>query len=205
MYAIVDIETTGGHAGKNRMTEIAILHHNGREVTQRFHTLINPERSIPPFITQLTGIDEQMVANAPRFYEVAAQIEELLRDRVFVAHSVHFDYSFVKYELGRLGIAFNPRRLCTIRLSRQILPGHRAYGLGNICRDLQINIHDRHRALGDAEATAQLFTLLVQRDSQNFIGESLKRNSRESTLPPNLPKQVFSELPENPGSIFPQR
>jgi len=202
LFAIVDIETTGGHAGANRMTEIAILHHDGKKVTNRYHTLINPERSIPPFITQLTGIDEEMITEAPRFFEVASTIESLLKDRVFVAHSVNFDYSFVKYELGRLGISFNPKRLCTIRLCRQIIPGHRAYGLGKICKELNIEIKDRHRALGDAEATAILFSMLVKRDEENFITESLKRNSRESTLPPTLPKQVFQELPEKPGVYF---
>ena len=140
LYAIVDIETTGGHASANAITEVAINIHDGNEVVERYTTLINPKREIPVYITALTGIDNAMLADAPAFEEVAFQIHQLLHDKVFVAHNVNFDYSFIRHHLSLSGYELNSRKLCTVRLSRKLLPGKSSYGLGKLCSALQIPI-----------------------------------------------------------------
>ena len=164
MFTIIDIETTGNSSKNGKITEIAIYQHNGHRITESFSTLINPEIDIPYFITRLTGIDNDMVRNAPKFYEVARKIVELTAGRTFIAHNVHFDYSFIKEEFKRLEYNFNRKTLCTVQLSRKLLPGHRSYSLGNLCNDLGIKINGRHRAAGDAYATVKLFEILLERN-----------------------------------------
>jgi DNA polymerase III subunit epsilon len=202
MYAIVDIETTGGYAEYHRITEIAIYHHNGIEITDHFYTLINPGRRIPEFITGLTGITTEMVENAPPFEEVAEDILQLLEGRIFVAHNAHFDYTFIKKEFEQAGISWQAKKLCTVRLSRKIIPGLRSYSLGRLSESLGIKIQDRHRAAGDAEATAKIFSLLLDHDTEGHISKSLKRNSGETILPPNLPKEEFDALPAKAGVYY---
>src|SRR6476620_118940 len=145
MYAIVDIETTGGYAANNGITEGAIVLHNGKEIEGRYQTLINPFQKIPNYITSLTGINQSMVADAPGFHELAVNIHRLLQDRIFVAHNVNFDYSFLKHHLQSAGLDLNSRKLCTVRLSRQVFPGLKSYSLGNLCRHFEIPIEGRHR------------------------------------------------------------
>ena len=134
MYAIVDIETTGGYAAANGITEIAVYIHNGERVVKRFETLINPNRIIPHFITGLTGIDNAMVADAPLFDEVADTLFELLNDKIFIAHNVNFDYSFLKHHLKESGYELTAKKLCTVRLSKKVFPNLPSYSLGNLCR-----------------------------------------------------------------------
>ena len=157
MYAIVDIETTGGYAAANGITEISVFIHDGTRVVKHFETLINPQQSIPRYITALTGIDNFMVADAPTFDEVADTLFDLLNENIFVAHNVNFDYSFVKHQLKNSGFELTAKKLCTVRLGRKIFPGFASYSLGNLCRSLNINIENRHRAGGDAKATVLLF------------------------------------------------
>jgi DNA polymerase III subunit epsilon len=202
MYAVVDIETTGGNALSGRITEIAIVLHDGKQVTGCFETLVNPEMHIPPYIVSLTGITNEMVAEAPRFHEVAKQVYQLTEGRVFVAHNVNFDYSFIKREFASLGGQFSRKKLCTVRLSRKILPGISSYSLGNLCDHLGVTIKNRHRANGDAQATARLLEILIENDKDGFIEYSLKKASRESWLPPNLSKEHFESLPEEPGVYY---
>ena len=202
MYAIVDIETTGGYANSHRITEIAIYHHDGMQITNHYHTLINPGRSIPQFITGLTGINYEMVKESPSFSEVANEIHEQLKDRVFVAHNAHFDYSFLKKEFEEAGISWNSKKLCTVRLSRKIIPGLSSYSLGRLAESLGIVIKGRHRAGGDAEATSKVFDLLLKRDTGGVIVKALKRNSGETTMPPNLPKEDFDKLPAKAGVYY---
>ncbi|MCI0751350.1 MAG: ribonuclease H-like domain-containing protein [Flammeovirgaceae bacterium] len=202
MYAIVDIETTGGYAAYHRITEIAIWYHDGVHIQDHYHTLINPGRSIPSYITGLTGITQQMVFEAPPFEEVAKEIHEKLDGRIFVAHNAHFDYSFLKKEFEQVGINWQSKKLCTVRLSRKIIPGLRSYSLGSIAESLGIKIIDRHRAGGDAGATAKLFDQLLKRDNSGYIAKVLKRNSGETILPPNLPKEDFDRLPAKPGVYY---
>lgn len=201
-YAIVDIETTGGYAAGSSITEIAILVHDGKKVVDRFTTLVNPGREIPLPIFALTGIDNEMVKDAPPFEEIAQRVFEMLQNRVFVAHSVNFDYSFVKHHLEQAGYRFTAPKLCTVRMTRKIRPGLRSYSLGNLCHALDIAIKDRHRAGGDADATAILFSRLLEWDTEGVIPEMLKKNSGEQRLPPNLPKEDFEALPSCPGVYY---
>lgn len=169
MFTIIDIETTGNQYKYGHITEIAIYRHNGQRVTDSFSSLINPEIDIPYYITKLTGIDNEMVKNAPRFYEVAKKIVEITSNSIFVAHNVHFDYNFVKEEFNRLGFNYNRKTLCTVKLSRKLLPGHRSYSLGKLCSDLDIKINGRHRAEGDALATVKLFEIILKKNE--IIGD----------------------------------
>jgi DNA polymerase-3 subunit epsilon len=200
IYTIIDVETTGRG---NRMTEISIFKYDGNKVIDEFTTLINPESFIPSHITALTGIDELLVANAPVFADVAQDILSITEEAIFVAHNVNFDYNVIGGEFKRLGIDFKRKKLCTVRLSRTLLPGHKSYSLGKLCKGLKINLVDRHRARGDAEATVVLFELLLKQDNSEEVFQNfLNKNSRESTLPPNLPKAVFEGLPNSPGIYY---
>lgn len=202
MYAIVDIETTGGYAGQHRVTEVAVVHHDGQRITAEFSTLINPERDIPPFISALTGIYPDMVMQSPTFEQVAAEIFGWLEGRIFVAHNAQFDYGFLKHEFERSGIAWNPKRLCTVRLSRKILPGLKSYSLGRLAEQLGITVTDRHRAGGDAGATAKIFDLLLKKDQSGIIEKSLRKNSGDAVLPPNLDPENIRNLPESAGVYY---
>ena len=162
MYAIIDLETTGGQPANDRITELAIFVHDGQRVVDSYTTLVNPGRAIPPFITQLTGITNDMVADAPRFHEVARKVVELTEGCVFVAHNVRFDYSFLKKEFADLGYNYSRKTLCTVRLSRSLIPGQPSYSLGKLCQSIGIPLEGRHRAAGDAEATAVLFDRLLK-------------------------------------------
>ena len=202
MYAIVDIETTGGYAAANGITEISIHVFDGNIVTEKFETLINPNQPIPYYITAMTGISDKMVANAPAFEDVAEKIYTILHDKIFIAHNVNFDYSFVKSHLKEAGFDLNSKKLCTVRLSRKIIPGLPSYSLGKLCQSLGITINDRHRAGGDTEATVKVFQLLLENDKEQHIQKSLQRNSKEAILPPNVPKEHFNQLPYTPGVYY---
>ena len=166
LYAIIDIETTGQSAANGKVTEIAIFIHNGFEITDSFSSLINPECYISGFITNLTGIDNEMVKSAPKFYEVARRIVEMTQDKIFVAHNVSFDYKFIQEEFKRLGYDYQRKTMCTVRMGRKFLPGYKSYSLGKICDELGISIKDRHRAAGDALATTKLFEIILERKAQ---------------------------------------
>ncbi|MGC6431735.1 MAG: exonuclease domain-containing protein [Jejuia sp.] len=200
LYTIIDVETTGK---SNKLTEISIFKYDGAQVIDEFTSLINPEQWIPDYITALTGIDNGMVAEAPMFSEIAQRILEFTTDCVFVAHNVNFDYNAIRNEFKAIGIDFNRKKLCTIRLARKLIPGHRSYSLGKLCNALHINITDRHRARGDAEATVILFELLLQQDNaETVFNEFLKKSSKEATLPSHLPTSVFNNLPNTPGVYY---
>ncbi len=184
-FAIVDIETTGGMPHTHGITEIAIVMHNGVEVTGKYVTLVNPRQKIPPFIVNMTGISDEMVAQAPLFEEVAPQIYNLLKDRIFVAHNASFDYSFVRYLLGKSGYDWSAPKLCTIRLSKKVFPGLERYGLGSLTRDLGIRIEGRHRAWGDAQATAEVLTMAIEKEGMAPIHYLLaKKEVRKKVVPP---------------------
>ena len=202
MYAIIDIETTGGSARVEKITEIAIYLHDGYQITGEFVTLVNPERNIPYFITNLTGITNEMVENAPRFYEIARKIVELTEGRTFVAHNARFDYSFIRQEFKSLGFNYKKNILDTVALSRKLLPGHKSYSLGNICSDLRISINGRHRAAGDALATTKLFELLMAKDLELSGKSGLIKNTRVSKLHPKLDIAKIETIPDEPGVYY---
>ncbi len=201
-FAIIDIETTGGTAYESRITEIAIFIHDGKQVIDHFHSLVNPEMEVPRFITGLTGITNEMVQTAPLFSEIAEEVFQKTNDCVFVAHNVNFDYSFIREEFKNVGIDFKRKKACTVRLSRSILPGYPSYSLGNICANLGIHIAGRHRAMGDAEATVKLFELLLANDNDGHIVKAVNARSKEATIPPHLNKEVYENLPEETGVYY---
>ncbi|MCX8020192.1 MAG: exonuclease domain-containing protein [Chitinophagaceae bacterium] len=202
MFAIVDIETTGGYASGNRITEICILESDGKQILGRYHTLIHPQRPIPPYIKALTGITDEMVASAPPFEKVADQIFSRINGKIFVAHNVNFDYSFLYKQFRELGYSLQCRKLCTIRYSRHVFPGLPSYGLDKLCRYLNIPLNNAHRAYGDAEATAMLFHLLLSKDKNDYISACLLRHSKEHILPPGLPAEQITSLPEKTGVYY---
>ena len=202
MYAVVDIETTGNGYKGQKITEISIFIFDGVNVIDEFTTLVNPEAPIPTFITNLTGINQAMVRNQPKFYEIAKKVEEITKDAIFVAHNVNFDYNIIQAEFKSLGFNFKRKKLCTVRLSRKIIPGLKSYSLGNICADEGIPISARHRARGDVEATVELFRRLIERDDNFTINSFLNPKSRQATLPPLLDKSVVDNLPEKHGVYY---
>ncbi|NJB71097.1 DNA polymerase-3 subunit epsilon [Saonia flava] len=203
MYTIVDIETTGNGYTGMKITEISIFKHNGEKVVDEYTTLVNPEANIPPFITNLTGITNAMVRDAPKFYEIAKKVEKMTQDTIFVAHSVNFDYNIIQNEFKELGFDFRRKKLCTVRLSRKLIPGLKSYSLGVLCESRGIEIVGRHRAKGDAEATTILFEQLLELDDDEKVFQSfLNPRSRQATLPPLLPKDVFDKLPETEGVYY---
>jgi DNA polymerase-3 subunit epsilon len=202
MYAIVDIETTGGYAAAHGITEISIHVFDGQKVVEIYETLVNPQQPIPYYIKSMTAITDEMVKDAPQFEEVANKVYELLHDKIFVAHNVNFDYSFIKSHLAANNFILNSKKLCTVRLSRKIFPGLASYSLGNLCHSLGITINDRHRAGGDTEATVKVFQLLLQNDKELVIEKSLRKGSKEQVLPPNVPKDHFEQLPYTPGVYY---
>jgi DNA polymerase III subunit epsilon len=202
MYAIVDIETTGTYSAANGITEISIHVFDGTVVVEKFETLINPGQPIPRYIQAMTGITDEMVADAPSFSDIAQKIYSILHDKIFIAHNVNFDYSFVNGHLREHGFDLNSKKLCTVRLSRKIFPGFPSYSLGKLCQSLGITINSHHRAGGDTEATVKIFQLLLANDKEQHIQKSLLRNSKEATLPPNVPKEHFEQLPYTPGVYY---
>ena len=202
MYAIVDIETTGGYAAAYGITEIAVYIHDGKRVVKHFETLINPHQNIPKYITALTGIDNAMVADAPAFAEIAAPLYELLNEEIFVAHNVNFDYSFIKHHLKAAGFELTAKKLCTVRLGRKVFPELPSYSLGNLCRSLQLPIENRHRAGGDAKATVLLFEHYLANGADTHIEQMLKKSSGEQWLPMQLTKADILQLPSGPGVYY---
>ncbi|MGK7389282.1 MAG: exonuclease domain-containing protein [Candidatus Cyclobacteriaceae bacterium M2_1C_046] len=202
MYAIVDIETTGGFAKRHKITEVAIYIHDGTQVVESFSSLVNPSHFLPGYITGLTGITPGMLTDAPPFKQIAPKVAELLKDKIFVAHNVHFDFSFIKKELQDSGYAFNAKKLCTVRLTRKLVPGLRSYSLGNIAAHFKVPVHDRHRAGGDAKATAIIFDKLLRMDRNGVIGQLLKTTNKEMRLPSMISEVQFEALPEKPGVYY---
>lgn len=203
MYTIVDIETTGNGIKGNKITEISIFKYDGTDVVDEFTSLVNPECEIPYFITRLTGIDNPMVRNAPTLVEIAPKILEITEDCIFVAHSVNFDYNVIKNEFKILGLEFIRKKLCTVRLSRNLFPGYHSYSLGKLCSSLGIALTDRHRARGDAHATVLLFQQLIDQNGSEAVFKTfLNARSQEATLPPLLPRSAFESLPMAPGVYY---
>jgi DNA polymerase-3 subunit epsilon len=202
IYSIIDIETTGGDPRMDRITEIAIYRHDGEKILDHFTSLVNPERPIPEFITRITGINNDMVREAPRFYEIAKEIVEITEGTVFVAHNVRFDYSFVQKEFRMLGYTYSRKLLCTVKLSRKLLPGYPSYSLGKLCKQLKIEIESRHRADGDARATVELFALLMQQRQPDSVQALVKAEFANVKLPPHLPRSTVEALPDAIGVYY---
>jgi DNA polymerase-3 subunit epsilon len=202
VYAIVDLETTGFGPLGNKITEIAIFIHDGQKVVDEYTTLIDPECQIPYKITQITGIDDDMVMGKPKFYEVAKKVHQMTEGCVFVAHNVSFDYGVLRKEYKSLGGDFTRKKLCTVRMSRKLIPEAPRYGLGHLTRFLGIQINGRHRAYGDAEATVKLFEILLRADDGHYFKQALNKKSKEASLPPYLDSKDIQALPQRPGVYY---
>jgi DNA polymerase-3 subunit epsilon len=202
LFAIVDIETTGSHAKANNITEIAICISDGKNILSEFSSLVRPERSIPISITALTGIDDNMVSDAPRFAELATKVREMLADHVFVAHNVNFDLSFIQAAFKEIGVSYNPKRLCTVRYGRKVEPGLRSYSLKNITAHFGLINESSHRAWGDARVTAKLLQILLGKDKVREWEMMIRKNSGEINLPANLKADDFHNLPDASGVYY---
>lgn len=200
-YCIVDVETTGGKFDQEGITEIAIYKYDGHQIVDQFCSLINPEKPITPYVVKLTGITDKMLITAPKFYEVAKRIIEITEDSIFVAHNVNFDYRIVRTEFKRLGYSFKKETLCTVELSRKLIPDQPSYSLGKLVKNLGIPITSRHRASGDAMATVKLFSLLLQKDAQkSIIQEHIKKTHNKGFTPKLL--DIVESLPESIGVYY---
>lgn len=200
-FAIIDVETTGGKFNEEGITEIAIHKFDGVDVVDSFISLINPEREIQPFVVNLTGINSKMLRNAPKFYEVAKRIIEIMDGCVMVAHNSNFDYRVVRNEFSRLGYDFEAPTLCTVELSKILLPGQESYSLGKLCRSVGIPMSDRHRANGDALATIKLFELLLQKDKDKLIVKKTIKEGNQRDLSGKLLK-ILDTLPVESGIFY---
>lgn len=201
MYAILDIETTGGQFNEEGITEIAIYKYDGHEIVDQFSSLVNPEIPIQPFVVKLTGINNAMLRSAPKFYEVAKRIIEITTDCVLVAHNASFDYRILRTEFRRLGYDFNVKTLCTVELSQKLLPEQPSHSLGKLVRALGIPMADRHRASGDAMATVKLFQLLLEKDVEKTILKELIKTEIEKGIAPKL-LDIVQSMPSKTGVYY---
>jgi len=201
LYAILDIETTGGKYNEEGITEIAIYKYDGSKVIDQFISLVNPEQPIQPFVVGLTGINNDMLKNAPKFYEVAKRIVEITTGCIVVAHNSKFDHRILRLEFRRLGFDFERKTLCTVELSKKLIPGQASYSLGKLVRSLGIPLSDRHRANGDAQATVKLFKMLLAKDLEKEILKATIRNEPSQRLDTKL-IQIIEELPSITGVYY---
>ncbi len=201
MYVILDIETTGGKYNEEGITEIAIHKFDGHKVVDKFISLINPEKEIQPFVVKLTGINDKMLRTAPKFHEVAKRIIEITEDAVIVAHNAQFDYRILRTEYRRLGYDYQRKTLCTVSLSKTLIPDKESYSLGKLVRSLGIPVSDRHRANGDALATLQLFKLLLSKDSDKTIIKSVIKSSSMGELSTRQ-IDLIEQLPTETGVYY---
>ncbi len=201
LYAILDIETTGGKFNEEGITEIAIYKFDGHQIVDQFISLVNPEREIQPFVVNLTGINSGMLINAPKFHEVAKRIVEITEECVLVAHNANFDNRILTTEFRRLGYKFERKTLCTVELSKKLIPDLDSYKLGRLCRSVGIPVSSRHRADGDAIATVQLFKLLLNKDVDKEIVKQAIKIENSRTLAPKL-LSILDELPSKTGLFY---
>jgi DNA polymerase-3 subunit epsilon len=202
-FAIIDIETTGGSSKQDKITEIAIVLHDGFEIIDTWQHLINPERSIPYYITQITGINDEMVRRAPKFYEIAKELVTRTEDATFVAHNVRFDYGFFVQEFAQLGFTYSRPQLCTVQMSRRAFPGLKSYSLGNLTRHFNIALPNHHRAMDDAMATAELFQKIVHAPYFQKVYPILSRqNLKVQKLPQGIEQEFLDSIPNTHGLYY---
>jgi len=202
LYAIIDLETTGTFRDYDKIIEVAILISDGEKILDKFQSLVDPEAPLPLHITELTGINEKMLRDAPKFYEVAKKIVEMTEGKVLVAHNAHFDYSFLKKEFSNLGFRYQRKTLCTLRLSYKLLPELTSHSLAKVCHYLQIPLENQHRALNDAQATLEVLKNFLKQDNSKTEENIVLDEIALKVLPPKLPKKIFENLPEATGVYY---
>lgn len=201
MYAVLDIETTGGKFNEEGITEIAIYRFDGHTVVDQFITLVNPEKPIQEFVVKLTGINNKMLRNAPKFFEIAKRVVEITKDCILVAHNAEFDSRILATEFRRLGFKFEANSLCTVELSRKLIPDEDSYSLGKLCKSLGIPMSNRHRASGDALATVQLFKLLLDKDKDKKILQETIKYFDNRTVKDKL-NSIIENIPNKAGVFY---
>ena len=197
--AFVDLETTGATATSDRITEIGIIEVDEDGSVREWQQLVNPGTRIPPFIEQLTGISNELVATAPAFADVADETLRRLEGRLFIAHNARFDYGFLKNEFKRLGVAFRAPVLCTVKLSRSLFPEHQRHNLDSLIERHNLAVGARHRALADAQLIRQFWQKIHVDRSSDEIEAALKAQNGRPSLPPHLDAGIVDELPDTPG------
>jgi len=202
MYVIIDLETTGGKPHEEAITEIAIYKYDGNELVDQFISMVNPERPIQPFVQKLTGINNKMLRNAPKFYEIAKRIVEITDECTIVAHNASFDYRVLKKEFDRLGFNFSRPRLCTVKLSKEYIPGLDSYSLGKLCKSLHIPMSNRHRASGDALATLELFKLILNKKRDLSGRLEYDQHPQKNTKLSDDLIHMIDELPPHKGILY---
>ena len=192
LYAVIDVETTGKGILGNRITEICVVMLQGNKIKDKYTTFVNPEQLIPAFITELTGIDDAMVCNAPKFHQIADHIAQMTSGAIFVAHNVSFDYNVIRNEYKNIGQDYTRKKLCTVKLSRKLIPGLPSYSLGKLCKSLSIPLIGRHRAEGDTDATVILLQQIFNIDTEFKVIQSFLKIGAKKQL--NLPSNIDNEL-----------
>ncbi len=195
----VDIETTGGNASRDRITELAILTMRNGKLVSEWESLFNPQRYIPEHIQRLTGIDNDMVSAAPRFETLCHEIHERLSGCVFVAHNARFDYGFLKNEFKRCGLPFKVPVLCTVKLSRQLFPEQKRHNLDSIMLRHGLQCDARHRAYGDAKVLFDFLCTLYSQLEAAEVNEVIARLLKKPSLPPGLKEDDVDAVPDGPG------
>ena len=197
--AFVDIETTGGHPGVHRVIDIAVIGMTGDRVDFEWQTLVNPGVRIPAGITELTGIDDEMLVDAPPFERIAAVLREKLAGRVFVAHNVRFDYGFIRREFAAMETAWRAPSMCTVRLSRALYPEMPRHNLDAVIEHHGIEVDSRHRAMPDTIVLREFWRKVRAAWPADTLQEAMDRASLRATLPPALSPDLADDLPESPG------
>ena len=198
--AFVDLETTGGDAARHRITEVAVVRVQNGELVDEWSSLVNPECPIPAHIAAFTGISDDMVAAAPRFAEIAAEVLRKLEGAVFVAHNARFDYSFLRSEFRRLDMPFSAKILCTVKLSRRLFPEHVRHNLDAVMERHGLVCNARHRALGDAQVLRDFWFKLRREVPEAALGATVQSLLGGPKLPAHLPADFADDLPEAPGA-----
>lgn len=196
--AFVDLETTGSNAEFDRITEIGIVLVDGEHV-EEWSSLVNPGCRISPFIERFTGISDAMVADAPEFEALAPRVAAMLQDRLFVAHNARFDYGFLRHSFRRAGHDFRASTVCTVKLSRALYPQHRRHNLDALIERHGLTADGRHRALADARLIRQFWRIAQQSRPEAEFAAALRLQYARPTLPPHLPPELATELPETSG------
>lgn len=199
MFAVIDVETTGGHLYDDRITEVAIYVTDGKQLIKSFSSLVNPERKITPFVVKLTGITDDMVSTAPIFRDIAQEVLDYTEGCIFVAHNIGFDYSMIKREFKRLGLPFRRSNVCTVQLSQRVFKNQPSYSLGNLTKNLGISLENRHRAFGDAEATALLLHQIIEEKGMSYVIDHSNANTQNIDFEGALTQEMIDALPEDPG------